>query len=138
MKWVKQKSGFSIIELLVAIAIIAIIASFSIKYYTNQKERAILTQDGMEIAKNCIGDLISFCVDHPNGQLDPTKSVFCKNRYGIFGNVTYTVDAPQNTCNGSQLPDGYTVKVYSSAAPHYHIECKYKNESYRCYIQRNS
>ena len=133
-----QKRAFTLIELLMVIAIISVLVSFSIKYYTNQKERAMLTQDGMEIAKNCIADLISFCIDHPNGQLDPSKSVFCESRHSVFGDVTYTIDVPQNTCNGSQLPDGYTVKVYSSAAPHYHIECKYKNKSYRCYLQKNS
>ena len=131
------KKAFTLIELLLVIAIISILVSLGIKFYTNQKQRAMLVQDGMEIAKNCIGDLISFCIAHPNGQLEPSKSVFCNNRTSVFGNVTYTVEAPQNVCNGTQLPEGYIVKVYSSSAQDYHIECKYKNESYRCYLEKN-
>jgi prepilin-type N-terminal cleavage/methylation domain-containing protein len=129
----KSTEGFTLVELLIVISIFSILVGFSVLFLKNYKEKAMITQDGIQIARNCIADLMSYCIDHPNGSIEPTKSLYCHNTTGhIFGEITYTIEAPINTCNGSELPEGYTVKVFSSAVQHYHIECKYVNKSVIC------
>ena len=132
--------GFTLVELLIVIFIISVLVSFSIVSFKNHKERAYLTQDGMVLAKNCMGDLISYCISHPNQQVDPSKSPNCQTTYSVFGNVTFSVDAPTAICsNDGALPDMYTIIVRSSVTNNYHIECIYyqSRKTYRCIIKQN-
>jgi prepilin-type N-terminal cleavage/methylation domain-containing protein len=134
-----KRKAFTLIEVLLVLSIISIVVSFGIKYYLEYKEQAKLIQDGMEVAKSCISDLISFCLSHPNKELNPSNSLYCRNPTGYVYNP-YTVEAIPTICNGSELPDGYKVIVRSASSSHYHIECIYHHttQSYECKIEKNS
>jgi len=132
--------GFTLIELLIVIAIISIIISFSIVYFKNYKERAYLTQDGMVLAKNCMGDLISFCINHPNQTIDPAQDPNCQDTHSLYGAITFSVEANTVNCSeDGELPDNYTLIVRSTITNNYHIECVYyqSRRSYRCVVERN-
>jgi prepilin-type N-terminal cleavage/methylation domain-containing protein len=126
--------GFSIIELLVVIAIMVIlffVIPFS--FYKKFKSKAYLEKDVMVYAKNCMSDLVTYCITHYNGKLSPSISPNCRDRKSIYGNVTVYMD--NESCNGSKLPYGFSVRYYSSASKYYYVECKFNKGGVRCLIQ---
>jgi prepilin-type N-terminal cleavage/methylation domain-containing protein len=140
MREIHKYHGFTLIELLIVIFIISVLVSLSIVSFKNHKERAYLTQDGMVLAKNCIGDLISYCITHPEQTVDPSQDPNCQNTSSVFGSITFTVEAPTAVCSSDgQLPDQYTIIVRSSVTNNYHIECTYyqSRNTYRCMVKEN-
>ena len=95
----------------------------------------------MVLAQNCMGDLISFCMNHPNQTIDPVQDPNCQDTHSLYGAITFSVEADVVTCSkNGELPDNYTLIVKSSISNEYHIECVYyqARKSYRCIVQRNS
>ena len=141
MRKISKFNGFTIIELLVVIAIISLVVSLSIVSFKNYKEKALLTQDGMVLAKNCMGDLISFCINHPNQTIDPAQDPNCQDTRSLYGAITFSVEANVVTCSeDGELPNGYSIVVRSSISNNYYIKCIYyqSRNTYRCIVQRNS
>jgi prepilin-type N-terminal cleavage/methylation domain-containing protein len=139
MKFPKRE-GFTLVELLIVISIISILLSFSVVFFKDYKKRAYLTQDGMLLAKNCIGNLISYCINHPNQIVNPLQDPNCKSTASVFGNITFFVKASTAVCTSDgQLPDRYTIIVRSSVVDNYHIECTYYQtwKTYRCLIKQD-
>jgi prepilin-type N-terminal cleavage/methylation domain-containing protein len=131
------KKGFSLIELLVAIAIVSILFFIiASTFYDKFKSKAYLEQDGMIYAKNCMGDLVAYCINHPNGAIGPNVSFSCQNRHSLYGDISFKFS--DSNCNGDTLPEGFTLKVTSTASKYYEIVCTYENNGFHCSIKPKS
>jgi len=136
IKFLKQ--GFTIIELLFVLAIISILVSFAIITYKDYKNKAFVTQDGVLLAKNCMGDLVSYCIAHPGKVVNPDNMSSCQQTTSVFGNITFTVEASEFTClDTGELPDDYTIIVRSSITNKFYVNCTYnKNRhAYKCTVE---
>jgi len=132
--------GFTLLELLFVLLIISILVSFSIITHKDYQERTFVTKDGMLLAKNCIGDLVSYCVSNPGKNVNPTDIPSCQPTVSLFGNVTFSVEAEELTClDSGELPDNYTLIVRSSITDKYYIKCTYflMRHSYECSVEKN-
>ena len=130
------KKGFTLIELLIVILIISTLLTISFTTYQHYKEKAILTQYGMDFAKNCMGSLLAYCFTNPNGTIDNTTAPECNRSYTVDG-YSFTISADRGQCKGSELPDNYTVRVTSSNFPNVELNCIYKADmqSYKCTVE---
>ncbi len=130
-----SNKGMTILELLIVISIISIIFYLlSTTFYEKFKSEAYLTKDAMVYAKNCLSDLVIYCINHQNALISANVSPNCQNRTSLYGNITVSV--PQEHCNGSELPDNFTVKFYSSLSQYYYIRCVYQtNKGIHCAVE---
>jgi len=128
------KLGFSLLELLFVIAIAALVFFIlPFIFMAKFKSKAYLEKDTIVYARGCMGDIITYCINHPFAPLSPSISPNCQNRTGIYGNITVEMD--QANCNGSQPPEGFTVKFYNTASIYYYINCTYKSGNVFCEIK---
>lgn len=128
------KKGYSLLELLVVIFILSILLFvIATTFYDKYKSQAYLEKDVMVYAKNCMFDLVAYCMENYNGKITPAVSGNCQNRTSLYGNVT--VYMPSVNCNGSKLPEGFSVKFYSTSSKYYYVLCQYINDGIHCAIE---
>ncbi len=129
--------AFSILELLIVIAIVSIIFFLiAVSYYDKFKSKAYLEEDALGAARACFQDLIVFCMENPNASIRKSFFPNCHDREALYGRIIFEV--PEENCNGDILPEGYTIKVYSTSSNFYYVECHYRNYGYQCSIKPQS
>ncbi len=122
-------------EILIVLAIIAILGSMSIGFYLKYTEQSKVSQSILPYAKNCLGELLGYCIDHPSEPLHVSPSGNCANRTTLYGNLTFEVPSANCSANGT-LPENYTIKVYSTASDTYFVKCIYTFGGIKCLIEQ--
>ncbi len=100
----RQQKGFTLIELLVVIAIIAILASLAIPQYLNYKRKARVSSYAEPIARACLLDLVSYCLENPPATGSTTYT-------SIIGNSTFP------NCVASTTTAGGIVDLIATSTP---------------------
>ena len=118
-----KKSGFTLIELMIVIAIIAILASVALTQYKDYVRKA-KAKDLITVARNCAMEVITQCQvsgSYNETNIDACGSIDTPN----VGNVDPEVNGD---CNG-------TVTVTASAdidGKTYSVNCEYNGDKLTC------
>ena len=133
MKFQNSNKGFSLIELMVVIGVIAILAGLVLGIYKIYWEKAKVLVDTLPAARSCMLQLLSYCGEHPLQDIPVSDMQQCQNRTTLFGYTTFNV--PSVTCTASgELPDNYTIEANTTASTHYYSKCVFKDKAFRCLL----
>ena len=97
--------GFTLVELLVVIAILGILASMAMPAYLKYQAKAKITAYAEPLARACLMDIVTYCMDHPGVTItnDTVGNLTnCKRMVGVAEKTPEGVTAVILTTNSSQ------------------------------------
>jgi type IV pilus assembly protein PilA len=135
----RQQKGFTLIELLVVIAIIAILASLAIPQYLSYQRKARVSSYAEPVARGCMLDIASYCMENAGQTVDTTQLANCANTsITVAGgqkvnlNRTDTVNCQPD----GQVPDTVEAIATIEGIDDYQAKCKAENQSVRCTVEK--
>jgi type IV pilus assembly protein PilA len=137
----RQQKGFTLIELLVVIAIIAILASLAIPQYLSYQRKARVSSYAEPVARGCMLDIASYCMENAGQTVDTTQLANCANTsITVAGGQKVSLDRPNNVnCKADgQVDDDIQVIATIQGIDDYQAKCKAENQSVRCTVEKKS
>ncbi|WP_448584511.1 type IV pilin protein [Thermocrinis sp.] len=135
------RGAFTLVELLVVMAIIAILTSIAIPQYLTFKRRAELSSYALPRARACMADIASYCSTHSPSSGTETYSVIgnstfsnCVANYTTPAGVVYMQAPTAPVCNSTgELTQGEIVAYFSPTGQK--VVCKVDVKPFKCHIE---
>jgi type IV pilus assembly protein PilA len=134
----RQQKGFTLIELLVVIAIIAILASLAIPQYLNYQRKARVSSYAEPIARGCMLDIASFCMENAGQTANTSRLSNCGTSVSTAGGAV-TLNRPDTvacTANG-EVPTTVEVTATLDTGSGFRARCFAASSSIRCTVEAN-
>lgn len=136
----RSLAGFTLIELIIVIAIIAILSSMAIPIYIKYQNKSKVTSFALPIANACAKDIISYCIE-----LNPTTPTSidvsnldlrnCKASSNVLEhNLTINITGNIICAKGGNVSNG-TIMGQISSINDYKVKCYLNNNALVCTVE---
>mgnify|MGYP001626197379 CR=1 FL=1 len=131
-----MKRGFTLVELLIVIALLVILASMAIPSYLTYRDKSKVANFALSIASACAKDAMADCVsrfvDAPT-VYNLSALPNCSGVNTAMGNVEVLLDG-NYTCMPNGVASG-TVKAVLTEINNYTAVCEFSENSLRCSVR---
>ncbi len=133
--------GFTLVELLIVIAIIAILSSLAISSYLNSKQKALVTSYVLPIARACMMDIAGHCsVNNPTTNetytpIDDPRFNNCKSQTNVSVGAVKLVAVENPVCNSSGELIAGKIEGYLNDNQAIKVRCEVIEKPFRCRVE---
>ena len=139
----ERQKAFTLVELLVVMAIVAILSSLAMSSYLNHRQRALVSSYVLPIARACMADIASHCsVNNPASGTEVYSNVLnnssfhnCKSSTNVSAGMVNLEIVEDPACNSNGELTAGKVEGNLNGNQQVKVVCEVTQKPFRCRVE---